>query len=203
MHRCRCVRVGTAVSLTAGYIVADDHLDLGAEQFEWPTVAPPTPAERSLRTPRRAAQPHQARRHRHRRSPGDHRVKAPGQNRRRRPASSGNPRPARRRQPSTTRGFPGPGPSELLNSRKTGFDSFFCIPGPDGAHEKGGVEGEIGRFRRRHLVPVPSTVSLTALNQLIVAASHTKVSEDRPEPPTFCSVGTQIGHGLVRADSFH
>src|SRR6266571_5214787 len=37
-----------------------------------------------------------------------------------------------------------------------GFDSFFCIPGKDGAHEKGGVEGEIGRFRRRHLVPVPA-----------------------------------------------
>jgi transposase len=36
-----------------------------------------------------------------------------------------------------------------------GFDSFFCRPGKDGAHEKGGVEGEIGRFRRRHLVPVP------------------------------------------------
>src|SRR6266702_2654688 len=36
--------------------------------------------------------------------------------------------------------------------------------------EKGGVEGEIGRFRRRHLVPVPSMVSLTALNQLIAAA---------------------------------
>ncbi len=34
-----------------------------------------------------------------------------------------------------------------------GFDSFFCIPGKQGAHEKGGVEGEIGRFRRRHLVP--------------------------------------------------
>ena len=34
-----------------------------------------------------------------------------------------------------------------------GFDSFFCQPGPDGAHEKGGVEGEVGRFRRRHLVP--------------------------------------------------
>ena len=30
-----------------------------------------------------------------------------------------------------------------------GYDSFFCIPGIDGAHEKGGVEGEIGRFRRR------------------------------------------------------
>jgi transposase len=51
-----------------------------------------------------------------------------------------------------------------------GFDSFFCIPGRQGAHEKGGVEGEIGRFRRRHLVPVPSVVSLAALNQLIAAA---------------------------------
>jgi transposase len=48
-----------------------------------------------------------------------------------------------------------------------GFDSFFCRPGKDGAHEKGGVEGEIGRFRRRHLVPVPAVASLAALNQLI------------------------------------
>ena len=37
-------------------------------------------------------------------------------------------------------------------------------------HEKGGVEGEIGRFRRRHLVPVPAAASLAALNQLIAAA---------------------------------
>jgi transposase len=51
-----------------------------------------------------------------------------------------------------------------------GFDSFFCIPGRQGAHEKGGVEGEIGRFRRRHLVPVPAVGSLAALNQLIAAA---------------------------------
>jgi transposase len=50
-----------------------------------------------------------------------------------------------------------------------GFDSFFCIPGKEGAHEKGGVEGEIGRFRRRHLVPVPAVASLAALNQLIAA----------------------------------
>ena len=28
-----------------------------------------------------------------------------------------------------------------------GFDGFFCIPGVEGAHEKGGVEGEVGRFR--------------------------------------------------------
>ena len=50
-----------------------------------------------------------------------------------------------------------------------GFDSFFCLPGPDGAHEKGGVEGEIGRFRRRHLVPVPAVAGLDELNALIAA----------------------------------
>jgi transposase len=37
-----------------------------------------------------------------------------------------------------------------------GVDVFYCIPGVEGAHEKGGVEGEIGRFRRRYLTPVPS-----------------------------------------------
>lgn len=51
-----------------------------------------------------------------------------------------------------------------------GFDSFFCRPGIDGAHEKGGVEGEIGRFRRRHLVPVPKVACLAELNDLLAAA---------------------------------
>ena len=51
-----------------------------------------------------------------------------------------------------------------------GYDSFFCIPGIDGAHEKGGVEGEIGRFRRRHLTPVPHLGSLAALNMALAAA---------------------------------
>jgi transposase len=50
------------------------------------------------------------------------------------------------------------------------FDSFFCIPGKDGAHEKGGVEGEIGRFRRRHLVPVPAVACMAELNDLIAAS---------------------------------
>lgn len=50
-----------------------------------------------------------------------------------------------------------------------GFDSFFCRPGKDGAHEKGGVEGEIGRFRRRHLVPLPNVASLAELNRHISA----------------------------------
>ena len=48
-----------------------------------------------------------------------------------------------------------------------GFDSFFCIPGVGGAHEKGGVEGEIGRFRRRALVPVPHVESMVELNEML------------------------------------
>ena len=53
-----------------------------------------------------------------------------------------------------------------------GFDSFFCQPGKEGAHEKGGVEGEIGRFRRRHLTPVPRAASLAALNQMLTHADE-------------------------------
>ncbi len=48
-----------------------------------------------------------------------------------------------------------------------GFDSFFCQPGPEGAHEKGGVEGEVGRFRRRHMVPVPHVDTMAELNELV------------------------------------
>ena len=51
-----------------------------------------------------------------------------------------------------------------------GFDSFFCEPGAAGAHAKGGVEGEVGRFRRRHLVPVPRVASLAELNALLERA---------------------------------
>ena len=53
-----------------------------------------------------------------------------------------------------------------------GFDAFFCEPGIAGAHEKGGVEGEVGRFRRRHLVPVPRVESLPELNALLEAADR-------------------------------
>ena len=58
-----------------------------------------------------------------------------------------------------------------------GFDSFFCRPGLEGAHEKGGVEGEIGRFRRTHLVPVPRVASLAGLNDLIATAD--RLDDDR------------------------
>lgn len=45
-----------------------------------------------------------------------------------------------------------------------GFDPFYCLPGVDGAHEKGGVEGDVGRFRRTWLSPMPVTDSLDELN---------------------------------------
>ncbi|WP_081684176.1 IS21 family transposase [Granulicoccus phenolivorans] len=45
-----------------------------------------------------------------------------------------------------------------------GFDVFYCRPGVEGAHEKGGVEGEGGRFRRTHTVPMPKVETLAELN---------------------------------------
>lgn len=53
-----------------------------------------------------------------------------------------------------------------------GFDAFFCIPGETGAHEKGGVEGEVGRFRRRHLTPVPKVAGMAAFDALLAAADR-------------------------------
>lgn len=50
-----------------------------------------------------------------------------------------------------------------------GFEAFYCEPGRRGAHEKGGVEGEVGRFRRQHLTPVPKVGSLAELNARLVA----------------------------------
>ena len=48
-----------------------------------------------------------------------------------------------------------------------GFEASFCTPGQ--GHEKGGVEGEGGFFRRNHLVPVPAVRDLDELNALLLA----------------------------------
>ena len=40
--------------------------------------------------------------------------------------------------------------------------SLHCQPGIQGAHEKGGVEGQIGWFRRNHLVPILEVDSQTS-----------------------------------------
>jgi transposase len=44
------------------------------------------------------------------------------------------------------------------------FEASFTSPGIEGAHEKGGVEGEVGRFRRRWLTPVPQVSSWEEAN---------------------------------------
>lgn len=49
------------------------------------------------------------------------------------------------------------------------FDAFYCQPGIAGAHEKGGVEGEVGWFRRNRLTPMPVVASLDELNDKIRA----------------------------------
>jgi transposase len=46
------------------------------------------------------------------------------------------------------------------------FASEFCTPAE--AHEKGGVENEVGTFRRNHWVPVPRACDLAGLNRQLL-----------------------------------
>ena len=48
------------------------------------------------------------------------------------------------------------------------FQAEFCTPAE--AHEKGGVEGEAGYFRRNHWVPVPTAQDLNYLNEQLLRA---------------------------------
>jgi hypothetical protein len=49
------------------------------------------------------------------------------------------------------------------------YESWFTLVGIQGAHEKGGVENEVGRYRRNHLVPVPEAADLAELNDRLLA----------------------------------
>jgi transposase len=72
------------------------------------------------------------------------------------------------------------------------FESVFCLAGKRGAHEKGGVENEVGRFRRRHLVPVPKVESIAELNENLEEACWTDLDRTivgRREP---------VGEALAR-----
>ncbi|MEV5380835.1 hypothetical protein AB0L26_33475 [Streptomyces nondiastaticus] len=55
------------------------------------------------------------------------------------------------------------------------FSAFYCAPGEASAYEKGGVEHEGGRFRRKHLVPPPQVELLAELNERLAAID---VAED-------------------------
>jgi transposase len=61
------------------------------------------------------------------------------------------------------------------------FAAEFCTPGE--GHEKGGVEGEGGYFRRNHLVPVPCVADLDALNALLLTGcreDEVRILEQNP-----------------------
>ena len=47
-----------------------------------------------------------------------------------------------------------------------GFEASFCTPAR--GNEKGGVEGEVGYFRRNHLVPVPQAKDWAELNEQLL-----------------------------------
>lgn len=49
------------------------------------------------------------------------------------------------------------------------FEASFTTLGIEGAHEKGGVEGEVGRFRRRWLTPVPQVQNWEQANDYLEA----------------------------------
>ena len=71
------------------------------------------------------------------------------------------------------------------------FESQFTLVGLEGAHEKGGIEGEVGRFRRRHLVPVPDVASLAELNaRLRAGCEHDLARRITGHPDT---VGEALG----------
>jgi transposase len=69
-----------------------------------------------------------------------------------------------------------------------GFDAFYCRPGHEGSHEKGGVEGEGGRFRRNHCVPMPKVDSIEELNALL------EVADDADDARRVGYRTTSVGH---------
>ena len=79
------------------------------------------------------------------------------------------------------------------------FDSIFTIPGVEGAHEKGGVEGEVGRLRRNHLVPVPTVGSIAQLNRLLIDACESDLSRRIAGRPVTVAEQLTAERPLLRA----
>ena len=69
------------------------------------------------------------------------------------------------------------------------FEAEFCTPAE--GHEKGGVESEVGRFRRNHWVPIPRVSCLEALNQQLLAACQAD------ETRTVAGRELAVGAGLL------
>jgi hypothetical protein len=71
------------------------------------------------------------------------------------------------------------------------FQSEFCSPYE--AHEKGGIEGEAGYFRRNHWMPIPQARDLPELNAQLLAACHAderrQIAGRNESPDHFFGIG--------------
>lgn len=83
------------------------------------------------------------------------------------------------------------------------FEASFCTPGE--GHEKGGVEGEGGYFRRNHLVPVPKAKDLDEINAILESGSRSEESRviSGRSQPVGEAIEIERGHLLpCQRDSF-
>jgi transposase len=78
------------------------------------------------------------------------------------------------------------------------FVSQFTTPGIEGAHEKGGVEGEVGRHRRNHLVPVPQVADLAELNRLLLAGCEADLGRRIDRRPVTVGEAWALERPLLR-----
>ena len=79
------------------------------------------------------------------------------------------------------------------------YESIFTTVGLQGAHEKGGVEGEVGRLRRNHLVPVPAVGSMRQLNELLLGACEQDLGRRIQGRPGTVAEQLAIERPLLRA----
>ena len=71
------------------------------------------------------------------------------------------------------------------------YDGEFCTPGE--GHEKGGVEGEVGYFRRNHWVPVPAALELDeSERQLLADCRGERPHSCRTQSERWLQAGLQI-----------
>ena len=85
-----------------------------------------------------------------------------------------------------------------------GFQTEFCNPAR--GNEKGGVEGEVGYFRRNHLVPVPTVArSGKQLNEPVAQVcqqdEQRRIAERRPTSARRCGSNASICCRCPRKDS--
>jgi hypothetical protein len=73
------------------------------------------------------------------------------------------------------------------------FTAEFCTPAEP--HEKGGVEGEVGYFRRNHWVPVPRVNDLATLNEQLMAGCR------QDEQRRIAGRDENVGAGLLKERS--